>query len=44
MAPSVIGQHIDLYVNTFTADLGQEGYVAVTELLERAACEGLLPQ
>ncbi|TPQ23724.1 1,4-dihydroxy-6-naphthoate synthase [Streptomyces sporangiiformans] len=43
MAPTVIGRHIDLYVNTFTADLGEEGYAAVTELLERAAGEGLLP-
>jgi hypothetical protein len=30
MDPSVADQHIGLYVNEFTADLGEDGYAAVT--------------
>ncbi|MBE0466898.1 MAG: 1,4-dihydroxy-6-naphthoate synthase [Candidatus Desulforudis sp.] len=36
--------HIALYVNEFTADLGETGYQAVTALLGRAAREGLVPE
>ncbi|MGW0755123.1 1,4-dihydroxy-6-naphthoate synthase [Streptomyces sp. NPDC002814] len=43
MAPSVADQHIGLYVNEFTHDLGPDGYSAVRGLLTRAAAEGLLP-
>ncbi|MEU9333914.1 1,4-dihydroxy-6-naphthoate synthase [Streptomyces sp. NPDC048290] len=43
MDPSVADQHIGLYVNEFTADLGTDGYAAVRGLLTRAAAEGLLP-
>ncbi|MFD9317166.1 1,4-dihydroxy-6-naphthoate synthase [Streptomyces sp. NPDC060053] len=43
MDPSVADQHIGLYVNEFTADLGEDGYAAVRGLLTRAAAEGLLP-
>lgn len=43
LAPEVIDQHIGLYVNGYTAELGAEGYAAVRELLDRAADEGLLP-
>ena len=43
MDPAVAGQHIGLYVNEFTADLGEEGYGAVHALLTRAAAEGLVP-
>lgn len=43
MDPEVAKAHIDLYVNDFTADLGKEGYDAVTALLGRAAAEGLVP-
>lgn len=35
--------HIDLYVNSFTGDLGEDGYAAVEALLGRAAKEGLVP-
>jgi 1,4-dihydroxy-6-naphthoate synthase len=41
MAPEVVDQHIDLYVNSFTADLGDEGYAAITGLLDRAVAAGL---
>ncbi|MFE9256794.1 1,4-dihydroxy-6-naphthoate synthase [Streptomyces sp. NPDC006879] len=41
--PSVADQHIGLYVNEFTADLGGAGYAAVRGLLTRAAAEGLVP-
>lgn len=43
MDPGVCRQHIDLYVNEFTRDLGEDGYAAVEALLGRAADEGLLP-
>jgi len=42
MAPRVIRQHIDLYVNRFSRDLGEEGQDAVKVLLDRAEEAGLL--
>ncbi|GAX89664.1 1,4-dihydroxy-6-naphthoate synthase [Effusibacillus lacus] len=44
MSPEVAQAHIDLYVNKFTANLGEEGYAAVTALLSRASQEGLVPK
>lgn len=44
MSTSVQEQHIALYVNAFTRDLGDEGYAAVHALLDRAAAEGLVPE
>lgn len=43
MDPAVADQHIGLYVNEFTAALGDDGYAAVRGLLTRAAAEGLVP-
>jgi 1,4-dihydroxy-6-naphthoate synthase len=43
MSPDVQRQHIDLYVNDFTRDLGDEGYAAAEALLTRACKEGLTP-
>ncbi|GAA2483657.1 1,4-dihydroxy-6-naphthoate synthase [Streptomyces gobitricini] len=43
MDRSVADQHIGLYVNEFTAGLGEAGYAAVRGLLTRAAAEGLVP-
>ncbi len=43
MDPSVADQHIGLYVNEFTADLGEDGYAAVRGLLTRAAGGGRVP-
>lgn len=43
MAHEVVDQHIALYVNAFTADLGDEGHAAVKALLDRAAAAGLTP-
>lgn len=43
MSAEVADQHIGLYVNEFTADLGEDGYAAVRGLLTRAAAEGLVP-
>ncbi|WP_151774346.1 1,4-dihydroxy-6-naphthoate synthase [Streptomyces abyssomicinicus] len=43
MDPAVADQHIALYVNEFSADLGEEGYAAVRGLLDRAADQGLVP-
>ncbi|MGG1575769.1 1,4-dihydroxy-6-naphthoate synthase [Fictibacillus sp. NRS-1165] len=40
----VAQQHINLYVNEFTSDLGEKGYEAIISLLTRAANEGLVPE
>ena len=44
MNPEVAQAHINLYVNEFTRNLGEDGYGAITALLGRAAEEGLVPQ
>jgi 1,4-dihydroxy-6-naphthoate synthase len=44
MSPEVAQAHIDLYVNEFSADLGDSGYAAVLALLSRASREGLVPE
>jgi 1,4-dihydroxy-6-naphthoate synthase len=44
MEQSVVDQHIGLYVNEFTEDLGDEGRKAIDALLGRAAAAGLVPQ
>ncbi|CQR58806.1 putative menaquinone biosynthesis protein [Paenibacillus riograndensis SBR5] len=43
LSPEVAKSHIDLYVNEFTMNLGDDGYAAITALLNRAAAEGLVP-
>jgi 1,4-dihydroxy-6-naphthoate synthase len=43
MDPDVQRQHIALYVNEFSRDLGEAGYAAIRELLDRAHAAGLLP-
>lgn len=43
MDPGVCQQHIDLYVNGFTRELGEAGYAAVEALLGRAVEAGLVP-
>lgn len=44
MERDVVDRHIALYVNEFTAELGDEGQAAVDALLGRAAAAGLTPQ
>jgi 1,4-dihydroxy-6-naphthoate synthase len=44
MDPGVAQAHIDLYVNEYTANLGEAGYEAVSTLLRRASQEGLVPE
>jgi 1,4-dihydroxy-6-naphthoate synthase len=44
LSPEVAKAHIDLYVNEFTRNLGDDGYAAITALLGRAADEGLVPK
>ncbi len=44
MNPDVAQAHIDLYVNEFTANLGECGYQAVKALLSRASQEGIIPE
>ncbi|MCM3698958.1 1,4-dihydroxy-6-naphthoate synthase [Paenibacillus macerans] len=44
MSPEVTQAHINLYVNRYTAELGEDGYAAVAALFDRAAAEGLVPK
>ena len=43
MDDEVIAQHIELYVNEYSLDLGEEGRVAIEKLLELAHERGLVP-
>jgi len=43
MAPEVCRQHIDLYVNQHSVDLGDDGRAAIETLLERGRATGLVP-
>ena len=43
MEPDVVKQHIDLYVNEFTLELGHDGLAAADALLQRSAAAGLTP-
>jgi len=42
LADTVIEQHTNLYVNTYSLDLGADGLHAVNELLKRAEQQGIL--
>ncbi|HEV7191885.1 MAG TPA: 1,4-dihydroxy-6-naphthoate synthase [Jatrophihabitantaceae bacterium] len=44
MSPEVQRQHIALYVNEFTRELGEEGYAAAEALLTKAHQAGLTPR
>lgn len=44
LSPDVAKAHINLYVNEFSAELGEAGYEAVKTLLSRAAEAGLVPR
>ena len=44
MEPDVVKQHIALYVNEFTDDLGADGYAAANVLLGRSAAAGITPR
>jgi 1,4-dihydroxy-6-naphthoate synthase len=44
MELDVVKQHIALYVNEFTEDLGPDGYAAANVLLERSAAAGVTPR
>jgi 1,4-dihydroxy-6-naphthoate synthase len=43
MSAEVCAAHISLYVNDFSADLGEEGERAIAELLRRAGNSGIIP-
>lgn len=43
MDESVMYQHINLYVNDYTADLGEKGKAAVKTLFDTARAQGLIP-
>jgi 1,4-dihydroxy-6-naphthoate synthase len=42
LSEDVINQHIDLYANDFSVDLGNDGEKAVKELLSRAEAAGII--
>lgn len=44
LSEDVINQHINLYVNNYSLDVGQEGEKAVIELLSRAEEAGVIPK
>lgn len=44
LSPEVAQAHIELYVNSFSRELGADGYGAVEALLGRAAEQGLVPK
>jgi 1,4-dihydroxy-6-naphthoate synthase len=44
MSEEVMQKHIDLYVNAYSFDVGEEGERAVRELFSRAQARGLLPE
>ena len=43
MSEDVMYRHIDLYVNDYSVDLGEEGRRAVDVLFERASRVGIVP-
>jgi 1,4-dihydroxy-6-naphthoate synthase len=43
MSDEVCAAHIGLYVNDFSAELGEEGERAIAELLRRAETSGIIP-
>ena len=44
LSDDVINQHINLYVNDYSLDVGQDGEKAVNELLSRAEDAGIIPK
>lgn len=44
LSDDVINQHINLYVNDFSIDVGDEGEKAVVELMSRAEKAGIIPK
>jgi 1,4-dihydroxy-6-naphthoate synthase len=44
MDEKIMRKHIELYVNEFTDDVGDEGIAAVTELFKRARAQKIIPE
>ncbi len=44
LSSDVVNQHIDLYVNDFTIDIGEEGIRSVNTFFERAEEAGIIPK
>lgn len=44
MEPQVMRQHIELYVNNYSVDLGEQGRAAIEELFQTAAQQARIPQ
>ncbi len=44
LSADVINQHIDLYVNDYSLDIGEDGEKAVNEILSRAEDAGIIPK
>ncbi len=43
MDEAVMQQHIDLYVNEYSIDYGEDGETAIRDLIERAVAAGIVP-
>ncbi len=44
MEPEVVQNHINLYVNRYSQNLGEEGFSAIEQFLERGRVAGVLPK
>ncbi len=44
MSEEVIRKHIDLYVNRYSEDVGEDGITAVNELFRRAQTANVIPK
>ena len=44
MDEKIMRKHIELYVNEFTDDIGDEGIAAVNELFKRARAQNIIPE
>ena len=44
MEEAVMYKHIELYVNRYSSDLGEEGKVAIQDMFDRARALQLIPE
>jgi 1,4-dihydroxy-6-naphthoate synthase len=44
LEPKIVRSHIELYVNEFSRDLGEEGKAAVNVFMDRGRQAGVLPE
>jgi 1,4-dihydroxy-6-naphthoate synthase len=44
LEPEIVRSHIELYVNDFSRDLGEEGKAAIKAFMDRGRLAGVLPE